>query len=43
MNFSAKIKDNILSIEPVIEKINENIVVHVPSLDLINKFKNGGK
>lgn len=39
MNFKAKMIDGRLEIQPIIEKKGKDIIVHVPTLELINKFK----
>jgi len=44
MEFKAKYVDGNLVIEPiVITDENGNVTVHVPSLELINKFNNENK
>ena len=39
MEFEAQLIDNELVVKPIIEKIGNDVIVHVPSFKLIEKLK----
>ena len=38
MDFKAELKDGELFVKPIIEKVGDNITIHVPSFPLIQKL-----
>lgn len=43
MEFQAENKNGQLTIKPIIEKQGNNVIIHVPSLNLIAEFKEKNK